>query len=104
MLAASIHRVEDDSRHGPQIAIYTLRMGKRRSMMIRQAIKLMNKIGTMWCRLMHKSVSWPVHGHYRCWTCMRQYEVPWTVELQKTPVMTIRTAASRPLGQLQRVA
>jgi hypothetical protein len=72
--------------------------------MIRQAIKLRDKIGRLWCRLMHKSVSWPIHGHYHCWTCMRQYEVPWTEELQNIPVMTIRAAVGRPLSQLQRVA
>ena len=96
--------VQDDSRRGLQIADTRLRIGKRRSMMIRQAIKLMDKIGRMWCRLMHDSVSWPIHGQYHCWTCMRQYDVPWTAEPQKTPVMTIRTAASRPVSQFQRVA
>ncbi len=72
--------------------------------MIRQAITLIDKIGTMWCRLMHGSVSWPIHGHYHCWTCMRQYNVPWTAEPRKTPVTTIRIPASQPLSQLQRVA
>ncbi len=72
--------------------------------MIRQAIKLTDKIGRMWCRLMHNSVSWPIHGHYQCGTCMRQYEVPWTEEPQNIPVMTINAAVGRPLNQLQRVA
>ena len=72
--------------------------------MIRQAFKLTDKIESMWCRLMHDSVSWPIHGHYHCWTCMRKYEVPWTAEPQKTPVLTMRTAASRPLSQFQRAA
>ena len=72
--------------------------------MIRQAIKLTDEIGRMWCRLMHESVSRPIHGHYHCWTCMRQYEVPWTASHTETPVLTIRTAATRPLSHFQRVA
>ena len=72
--------------------------------MTRQAAKLRDKTGTMWCRLMHDSVSWPIRGHYHCWTCLRQYEVAWTAEPQKTPVVTIRTTASQPLSQLQRMA
>jgi len=72
--------------------------------MIRQAFELTFKIGTMWCRLMLDSISWPIHGHYHCWTCMRQYEVPWSEEPQNIPVITIRAAVGRPLSQLQRVA
>ena len=72
--------------------------------MVRQALKLREKIGRMWCRRMHRSISWPIHGHCRCWTCMREYAVPWTSDAQKTPVITIRTAASQPLSKLHRVA
>ena len=30
-------------------------------------------IGRLWCILMHDSPMWPVHGHYECRTCGRQY-------------------------------
>ncbi len=33
----------------------------------------------LWCRLMHPVPMWPVHGHYRCPACFRQYTVPWEV-------------------------
>ena len=33
--------------------------------------------GDLWCSLMHSSVMWPIHGHYACATCGRQYPVPW---------------------------
>jgi len=30
-------------------------------------------IGTIWCKLTHQSLMWPVHGHYRCRNCGRIY-------------------------------
>jgi len=33
--------------------------------------------GDLWCRAMHSSIRWPVHGHYVCATCGRSYPVPW---------------------------
>jgi hypothetical protein len=35
--------------------------------------KFQSKIGTLWCSLAHQSVMWPVHGHYECRDCGRQY-------------------------------
>ncbi len=29
------------------------------------------------CRLIHRSISRPVHGKYRCWTCLREFEIEW---------------------------
>jgi hypothetical protein len=37
---------------------------------------LMNRIETIWCEQMHTAVMWPIHGKYRCGTCMREYAVP----------------------------
>lgn len=31
----------------------------------------------LWCSLMHDSPRWPIHGHYECGICGRQYRVPW---------------------------
>jgi hypothetical protein len=39
--------------------------------------KMTETIGTLWCCLMHDAPTWPIHGHYRCRTCQRQYLVPW---------------------------
>jgi hypothetical protein len=36
---------------------------------------LMNQIETLWCEQMHTAVMWPIHGKYRCGTCMREYAV-----------------------------
>jgi len=35
------------------------------------------KIGTLWCELMHSSPMWPIHGQYECGVCGRRYPVPW---------------------------
>ena len=26
------------------------------------------------CRLIHRTISLPVHGKYRCWTCLQEFE------------------------------
>ncbi len=36
-----------------------------------------NKFGEIWCRMMHESPMWPIHGHYECRTCGRRYPVSW---------------------------
>lgn len=35
--------------------------------------ELQSRIGTAWCLATHKSVMWPVHGHFQCRTCGRRY-------------------------------
>ena len=34
-------------------------------------------MGELWCKLMHSSITWPVHGYYACAKCGRLYPVPW---------------------------
>ena len=29
------------------------------------------------CRVMHKAVSRPVNGKYRCWTCLQEFDTTW---------------------------
>ena len=38
------------------------------------------RIGVLWCQLMHDAPMWPIHGSYRCRTCARSYSVPWADE------------------------
>ena len=33
------------------------------------------QIKKVWCDQMHKAVMWPIHGRYRCSTCLREYNV-----------------------------
>ena len=29
------------------------------------------------CRLVHRSISRPVAGKYRCWQCLREFDTEW---------------------------
>jgi hypothetical protein len=29
------------------------------------------------CRLVHRSISLPVHGKYRCWKCLQEFDTNW---------------------------
>lgn len=40
-------------------------------------------LGDLWCSWMHSSPRWPIHGHYECGVCGRQYLVPWNSEPQQ---------------------
>jgi hypothetical protein len=45
---------------------------------------LIEQFEKFWCETMHTGVMWPIHGRYRCSTCLREYAVefegsePWT--------------------------
>jgi hypothetical protein len=41
------------------------------------ASNLTKKVGDAWCRIMHDSPMWPIHGQYQCRRCMRRFPVPW---------------------------
>ena len=36
-------------------------------------------LGALWCRLMHNSPRWPIHGQYQCAICGRHHLVQWAV-------------------------
>lgn len=72
--------------------------------MIRRAVGLREKMGNLWCHLLHDSPMWPIHGRYVCRTCMRQYAVPWAETRQYTPITTIRSGVSSSQNQLHRAA
>lgn len=40
-------------------------------------IALSESLSKLRCRLLHKSVSMPVKGKYRCWTCLREFDTTW---------------------------
>jgi hypothetical protein len=33
--------------------------------------------GHLYCRFFHKSISRPVAGKYRCWKCLREFDMEW---------------------------
>jgi len=63
-----------------------------------QQIDHLERLGALWCDLMHDSPMWPIHGGYQCRTCGRHYAVPWA-EQRLTPLSqgTAARAQSRTL-------
>jgi hypothetical protein len=45
--------------------------------MILRIATFIENLSRLWCKFAHSSVMWPIHGHYRCRTCLRLYAVPW---------------------------
>lgn len=39
--------------------------------------QLLGAVGALHCRLFHKAISRPVGGKYRCWKCLREFELEW---------------------------
>jgi hypothetical protein len=31
----------------------------------------------LYCHLFHRTISRPVEGKYRCWKCLREFELEW---------------------------
>jgi len=56
-----------------------------------QRIDGFEKLGVLWCDLMHDSPMWPSHGEYQCRTCGRHYAVPWA---EQGPLPAPRRAAT----------
>ena len=38
---------------------------------------VLNSLAKQRCRLIHRSISRPVQGKYRCWTCLREFDTEW---------------------------
>lgn len=43
-----------------------------------------SNFGEIWCRLVHDSITWPIHGYYRCRVCGRRYPAVWAVPFVPT--------------------
>ena len=39
--------------------------------------RLFATAGNLYCHLFHNSISRPVGGKYRCWKCLREFELRW---------------------------
>lgn len=49
--------------------------------------RILSQLEELWCMNMHNGVMWPVHGHYRCRICLREYPVRFEVpQSQHTPL------------------
>jgi hypothetical protein len=38
---------------------------------------MLQRLGLYWCWQMHTRTTWPMHGHYTCRQCGRQYRITW---------------------------
>ena len=38
---------------------------------------ILTSLGNFYCRVFHRSISRPVGGKYRCWRCLREFELGW---------------------------
>src|SRR3954470_4596534 len=75
-----ISRVYTQGDHGGPVASLRVRTPAEMMIMTPTAdrnIPLIEPLGAMWCRLMHATTAWPIHGHYQCVTCLRQFPVEW---------------------------
>ena len=52
-------------------------------------------LGRAWCRAMHKSTMWPIHGEYECKTCLRRYPVKWAPEEAASRVKSRHTVPKK---------
>lgn len=64
-----------------------------------QDFELREKIGRMWCRVMHDSPMWPIHGHYQCGSCGRQFPVRWADGWPNTSMSKLRRGY-QPTGRM----
>ena len=44
--------------------------------------RISSGVGRAWCRTMHPAPIWPIHNHYICRRCQRQWPVPWVEQLR----------------------
>jgi hypothetical protein len=38
---------------------------------------IFRNLGHLYCRLFHNAISRPVEGKYRCWKCLREFDLDW---------------------------
>ena len=50
----------------------------------KQCLSVSERLGVLWCRLMHGSPMWPIRGRYRCRTCGRSHLIVWAAGLAET--------------------
>lgn len=64
-----------------------------------QNFEFTQMIGRVWCRVMHDSPMWPIHGHYQCGACGRHFPVRWA-DAQPNTLMSKLGAGYQPVGTM----
>ena len=39
--------------------------------------RISSALATFYCRAFHGAISRPVNGKYRCWQCLREFDIQW---------------------------
>jgi hypothetical protein len=60
---------------------------------------IIERIEQIWCENMHTATMWPIHGKYRCGTCLREYRVAFD-EVAEMRLSRIHVATPRHSGSL----
>lgn len=58
---------------------------------VNESMGWMERLGYFWCRHTHSAAMWPIHGHYQCRICLRQFAVPY--QTQEPRALPRQTAA-----------
>ncbi len=45
----------------------------------------LERLERAWCKAFHPAPMWPIHGRYRCPSCLREYPVAWST-IKPVPV------------------
>jgi hypothetical protein len=40
-------------------------------------VMTIDRLSEIWCKTMHRSAMWPIHGRYICPKCLREHAVTW---------------------------
>lgn len=59
--------------------------------------KASSGVSRIWCRTMHPAPMWPIHNHYVCPQCQREWPVLWS---QPEKIEQPATREARPVRQL----
>ena len=59
---------------------------------------VIERIEQIWCENMHTSTMWPIHGKYRCGTCLREYRVAFDGIEEAIPSITVSPRQSVPVS------
>jgi len=57
---------------------------------------MIEKFLSAWCRQMHNSLMWPMHGKYKCSKCLREHPVAWET---RRPVVVMPARGARTVAQ-----
>jgi hypothetical protein len=52
-----------------------------------------DRLGQIWCGIVHDAPMWPIHGDYECRRCGRRHPVPWARNAAVLPARSANASA-----------